>query len=123
MVTHPQYSGSVFNMSDLKAQTFDINDYINTAKYRFSVCSPLSLPCNGNLDSAACWSFDGVEINIGQFTEQLMFDNGKIYLYMHGEKCYPNGPNSLTTIRFLCDYSNSKFTDLEKVNIYLFIYK
>ncbi|XP_060841059.1 cation-independent mannose-6-phosphate receptor [Rhopalosiphum padi] len=115
MVTHPQYSHIVYNVSNLKNQTFK-KEIEDNASFRFSICSPLQEPCNGILDSAACWSMDGNELNIGLFTEQIVFDNGSIYISMHGEKCVNNeqGPNSYTIVRFVCDYLDSKWIDFKK---------
>lgn len=119
MVTHPQYAGTVFNMSDLRAQFFEVDDYVDNAKFRISICSPLQEPCNGYFDSAVCMSSDEKEMNIGSFTEQLVYDNGKIYMSLEGEKCFNDGPNSITTIAFVCDYSDSKSIDYKKVNTLL----
>lgn len=116
MVTHPKLSNTIFNMSYLKDQHFEINDYEDDGKFLFSICSPLQIPCNGNLNSAVCWLFNGNEKNIGLFNEEIVFDDGKIYMSMHGEKCDDNGPNSFTSIRFLCDYSDSKKIDFKKVS-------
>lgn len=113
---HPEYK-ILYNMSDFKGQMFEINDYEDLSKFQFSICSPLQTPCNGYMDSAACWLINGVEKNIGFFTKELVFNNGKIYMSMVGEKCVNNGPDSLTTIQFVCDYSNSNSIDLKKVNI------
>lgn len=115
MVTHPQYSNIVYNLNDLKNQNFEVND--ENGKFRFSICSPLQTPCNGIFDSAACFSFNGIETNIGLFTEEIGFDNGNIYMSMQGEKCEDSGPNSYTIIRFVCDYSNSKIIKIKKVSI------
>lgn len=79
------------------------------------------MPCDGNSDSAACWSFNGVEINIGMFTDQIEFDDGKIFISMEGEKCNNYGPNSYTSIRFLCDYSVFYKIDFKKVSTSLSI--
>lgn len=120
MVTHQWDSENVYNFSNLKNQTFEKYIGDNTS-FRFSICSPLQKPCNGNLDSAACWSVDGTEINIGLFTEQVLFDNGSIYMSMQGETCVNNdgqGPNSYTTIRFVCDYLDSKWTVYKMVSIF-----
>lgn len=122
MVTHPMYSTTIFNMSYLKDQSFEVIDYEDNGKFLFSICSPLQTSCNGNLDSSACWLFNGIEKNIGLFNEEIVFDNGKIYISMLGEKCYNNGPNSKTTIQFLCDYSDSKKIDYKKVSIVSFIF-
>ncbi|XP_060881160.1 cation-independent mannose-6-phosphate receptor isoform X2 [Metopolophium dirhodum] len=115
MVTHPWYSQTVYNISNLKDQTFEKNIEDN-ASFRFSICGPLQKPCNGILDSAACWSAGETEMNIGLFTEQIVFDNGSIYMSMHGEKCVNNGqgPNSHTIIRFVCDYLDSKWIEYKK---------
>lgn len=122
MVTHPYSSTTVYNISHLKYQSFEAKDYENDAQFQFNICSPLHTPCNGHLDSAACWKINGIEKNIGLFTEQVVFDNGKIYMSMEGEKCVDNGPNSYTTIRFICDYLDSKSIDFKQVSIILFIY-
>lgn len=118
MVSHPWYSQTVYNISYLKNQTFEKEIEDNTS-FRFSICSPLQEPCNGILDSAACWSIDGTEINIGLFTEQIVFDNGSVYTSMHGEKCAYNGqgPNSYTIVRLVCDYLDSKWIDYKTVSI------
>ncbi|XP_025206725.1 cation-independent mannose-6-phosphate receptor isoform X2 [Melanaphis sacchari] len=115
IVTHPWDSHTVYNISNLKDQTFEKEIEDNTS-FRFSICSPLQEPCNGILDSAACWSVDGTEMNIGLFTEQVVFDNGSIYISMHGEKCTNNeqGPNSHTIVRFVCDYLDSKWIEYKK---------
>jgi len=117
MVAHPRYSKNVYNINSLKDQTFE-KDIEENASFRFSICSPLQKPCNGILDSAACWSVDGIEMNIGLFTEQVVFDNGSIYMSMNGEKCANNGqgPNSFTIIRFVCDYLDSKWIEYKKVS-------
>lgn len=119
MVTHPEYSNIIYNMSSLKYQNFYVEDDYDKLHFRFSICSLLKIPCNNNLNAAACLSINGNEINIGLFTEQIEFDNGKIYLSMQGETCTDNGPNSLTTIRFVCDYSDSKYIDYKTVSIVL----
>lgn len=116
MLTHPRYSSTVYNMSDLKYQNFKVNDD-NNAQFRLSVCSPLQTPCNGNLDAGACLSVNGTEINIGIFTEQLVFDDGKLYMSMEGDKCVDGGPSSLTTIRFVCDFSDSKSIEFKKIEV------
>jgi hypothetical protein len=116
MVTHPRYSNTVYNFNDLKDKDFEVNDE-NYGKFRFSICSPLTKPCNGIFESAACFSINGIETNIGLFTEEIVFDNGKIYMSMHGEKCEDDGPNSYTVIRFVCDYSNTKIIKMMKVSI------
>lgn len=103
-------------MSSLRNQKFEVNDYEDIAKFQFSICGPLPTTCNGYLNSAVCWLINGVEKNIGIFTEQVVFDNGKIYMSMVGEKCIENGPPSLTTIQFVCDYLDSKYIDFNKVN-------
>lgn len=109
-------------MSNLKGQIFEVNDYEDSSKFQFSICGTLRTSCNGYLNSAVCWLINGVEKNIGIFTEQVVFDNGKIYMSMVGEKCVSNGPASLTTIQFVCDYSDSKSIDFKKVNaIIIFI--
>lgn len=41
---------------------------------------------------------------------------------MQGEKCDNDGPISLTTIQFVCDYSDSKHINLKKVSIVAFVY-
>ncbi|KAF0758761.1 cation-independent mannose-6-phosphate receptor [Aphis craccivora] len=119
MVSHPWYSQTVYNISNLKNQTFE-KEIEDNASFRFSICSPLQEPCNGILDSAACWSIDGTEMNIGLFTEQIVFDNGSIYISMHGEKCAYNGqgPNSYTIVRFVCDYLDSKWIDYKTKKSY-----
>lgn len=111
------YSNIVYNVTGLKYATYEAFDHKNNEQFRFSVCSPLQTPCNGNWDSAACWTVNSTEINIGSFNEHLVFDNGKIYMSMQGEKCVIDGPNSYTTIRFVCDYSDSKLIDYVKVSI------
>lgn len=116
MVTHPRYSNVVYNFNDLKDQNFEVNDEID-GKFRFSICSPLKTPCNGIFNSAACFSINGIETNIGLYTEEIVFDNGKIYMFMQGGKCEDDGPNSYTIIRFLCDYSNTKIIKIKKVSI------
>lgn len=118
MVTYPFFSQTVYNISNLKDQTFEKHIEDN-ASFRFSICGPLQKPCNGILDSAACWSVGGIEMNIGIFTEEIVFDNGSIYMSMHGEKCVNNGqgPNSYTTIRFVCDFSDSNWIEYNKVSI------
>lgn len=104
-------------MSYLKDQSFEVqNNEDDDEQFLISICSPLQTPCNGNLDSAACWLFNGNEKSIGSFNEEIVFDNGKIYMTMQGEKCDDNGPNSFTSIRFLCDYSDSKKIDFIKVS-------
>lgn len=115
-VTHPMYTDIVYNMTDLKNVSYEALDYKNNEHFRFSICSPLQTPCNGSLDSAACWIVNSTEINIGSFSEQLVFDSGKIYMSMQGDKCVSNGPNSYTTIRFVCDHSNSKSINFIKVS-------
>lgn len=116
MVTH-KYPNTVYNMSNLKYQHFYVNDDIG--QFRFSVCSPLRIPCNGSLDSAACWSINGTEKNIGLYTEQIVNDNGKLFMTMQGEKCFDNGPDSYTTIQFVCDFLDSKAIDYKKVRFLL----
>lgn len=116
MITHPLDSSIVYNMSDLKYQNFKVNDDDN-AQFQFSVCSPLQTPCNGNLDSAACLIINGTEINIGIFTEQLIFDDGTLYMSMNGDKCIDSGPNSLTTIRFVCDFSDSNSIEYKQIEV------
>ncbi|VVC44230.1 Hypothetical protein CINCED_3A025444 [Cinara cedri] len=115
-VTHPKLTGTLYNLNSLKNQSFDyeINDYENNTQFYISICRPLRTPCNGNVDSAVCWFINGVEINIAIFTEEVVFDNGKIYMHMQGEPCGNVKPNSLTTIQFVCDYSDSKHINLNK---------
>lgn len=124
MVTHPEYSGTIFNMSSLKYTNFNVEDDDNKLHFRFSICSTLKIPCNNNLDAAACLSINGNELIIGLFSDEIVFDNSKIYLSMQGETCIDNGPNSVTTIRFVCDYSDSKYIYHKTVSIiilYLFV--
>jgi len=102
-------------MSDLKYQNFEVND--DNAQFRFSICSPLQIPCNGNFDAGACFSVNGTEINIGIYTEQLVFDDGKLYMSMKGDKCVDGGPSSLTTIRFVCDFLDSKLIEYNKIEV------
>lgn len=117
MVTHPMYSGTVYNMSSLKDQKdFEVENE-DSLKLRFSVCRPLESPCNGNLDSAVCLLFYGKEINLGLFTQQIVFENGQIYMSMQGEKCDDFGPISLTIIRFVCDNSDSIHIDYKIVSM------
>lgn len=112
-----QDDGTVYNMSSLKHHSFEVNDDKDYSQFRFSVCSPLQTPCNGYVGSSVCWSKNGTEKNIGAFTDQLVFDNGKIYTFMNGEKCINNGPDSYTTVRFICDYSDSKSINYKKVSV------
>jgi len=109
-------------MSNLKDYSFEVIDDEDDSKFRFSICSPLQTPCNGYLDSSACWSDNGMEKNIGMVTDQVVFDNGTIYMFMKGEKCVNGGLNSYTTVRFVCDYLDSKLVDFKKVGINLLIY-
>ncbi|XP_050439703.1 cation-independent mannose-6-phosphate receptor-like isoform X2 [Adelges cooleyi] len=114
-VTHPQFAGHVYNIDKLKNKSFEGKDLTDNTKFRFSICSPLEIPCNGNIESAACFSFEDSSINIGKFSEEIVFENGRIYLIMQGEKCSDLGPNSYTTIQFLCDYTDSiKSINLKK---------
>lgn len=106
-------------MTSLKDDSFIVDDYEDGTQFRFSICSPLQTSCNGYLDSSACWSINGMEKNIGMFTDQVVFDNGRIYMSMTGERCVHNGPNSYTTVRFICDFSDSKLIDYEKVSMHV----
>lgn len=117
MVTHPMYPKTVYDMSSFKNhKDFEVENEDNL-KLRFSICKPLDSPCNNSLDSAACLLFNGKEINLGLFTQQIVFENGKIYMAMQGEKCVDFGPISSTIIRFVCDYSDSKHIDYKMVSV------
>lgn len=122
MVTHPEYSDIKYNMSSLKYKNFNVEDDDDKLHFRFSICSTLKTPCNNNLDAAACLSINGNELNIGLFTDEIVFDNGKIYLSMQGEACIDNGPNSVTTIRFVCDYSDSEHIYPKTVSIVIYLF-
>lgn len=109
----------IYDVTSLKARHFVYNDITDGSIYRLSVCSPLDGPCNGFTNSGACWSLNGNEINIGEFTENIVSESGKVSLVMHGESCFHNGPVSITTIKFVCDYSNSQKFYLSKKVIFL----
>ncbi|CAO1430533.1 unnamed protein product [Diamesa serratosioi] len=103
-VKEPIYN-HIFNFTKLKSTTEHfVNDETQNEMFTFNVCGVSTRKCNNETAAACLRQPHGKEIILG-YTDQLLWNNGRIHFAYTGEKCAGNPAINYTlNVLLQCDY-------------------